>query len=367
VTAGLFESSAAGRGLALLAPRAPTVALTATLTAGLANELTVIAKAHLTARALGIPMIRPAWGWNRRPYWRYFSHSRLDVVPAKLAECGRQVITFTEAEYRATGELDYGAAVTSWARERGLLGTCTAIVSEGMWGGKIAIDEARESVRAYLRSARWTTDNVEAVRRRRSAGRRLVGVHVRLRDFAPAAAPPDYRHAWNIALPLEWYLHVCRQLRAVMDDADFLVISDDLAAVRPLIRELDALTTADQRHTDVSDLLLLSFADVIVCSVSSFSLVAAWLGDGRYVWPREQMDEREGWLSLWGYQAAQNDGLTSQNRTALAAMGDARPHGRGVAAAWGGPLPDEFADDLRSARRCDDRRADLIYYGVIPA
>jgi len=361
------EVSRRRRQFGALMPFAPTVSLSAPLKVGLANELTVIAKAHLAARALGIPMVRPTWGWNRRPYWRYFSYSRLDIVWPELATRIRRVVTFTEADYRATGVLDYGAAVASWARDRELVGTRTAIVNEGMWGGKVAVEEAREFVRAFMRCSRWTSSNIESFRRRRTPGRRLVAVHVRLGDFAAPVDPREYRHAWNVALPLEWYRHVCRELRAVLDDVDFLVLSDDPAAAAPLVSEFDALTTTDRRRTDISDLLLLSSADVIVCSISSFSLVAAWLGEGRYVWPREQMDEQGAWLSLWGHQPAQKDGLTAQNRSALAAMGDARPHGRGVAVAWGSPLPVEFVDDLRAHRRCADRRADLIYYGVIPA
>jgi len=350
-----------------LAPIAPTVSLTAPLKAGLANELTVIAKAHLAAEALGVPMVRPAWGWNKRPYWRYFSHSRLDVIPCAVAARSRRVTAFTEADYRATGQIDYGAAVALWARETALVGSRTAIVNEGMWGGKPAVDAARPFVRRYLSSARGTAANVAAFQSRRSPGRPLVGVHVRGGDFAAPRSPESYRHVWNVALPLEWYRHVCAKLRDALVNVDFLVVSDDLDASRPLVDEFGALTTAAESRTDLSDLVLLSLADVIVCSISSFSLVAAWLGEGRYVWPREQMDEQDGWLSLWGHEAAQRDGPTAQNREALGADVGRAPSGRGVALAWGGLLPRGFADDVRAGRRCSDRRTDLIYYGVVPA
>lgn len=117
-------------------------------------------------------MIRPAWGANRRPYWRYFSSSRLDVLSAAIALRTRRVARFTEDEYRATGQIDYADAIRSWAGETGLSQKRTAIVN--------------------------------ALMSRRAAGQPLVGVHVRRGDFAAASSTESSHRTWNVALPLEW-------------------------------------------------------------------------------------------------------------------------------------------------------------------
>ena len=138
-----------------------------------------------------------------------------------------------------------------------------------------------------------------------------------------------------------------------MGAVDFLVVTDDPGFAAPLVEATNALTTVSEHHTDVSDLLLLS-------------LVAVWLGDGRYVWPREHLQEEDGWLSLWGDEPAQVDGLTAENRRALVAEGRGSVCGRGIAVGSGEDLPEGFATDVLARRRCVDRRADLVYFGAIP-
>jgi hypothetical protein len=335
--------------------------------AGLGNALLPLAKAYLTAQALGVPYVRPAWGLNRRPYWRYFSGSRLDVLPLAQAMVGRRRVTFTEAAYRATGVVDYGEAVRLWA-ENALPDGRSVVVNEGMWGGRPAVDAARPFVLDYLRRSRYAAANQSALLSRRRRTGPLVGMHVRRGDFVrPRAASPPGRSRWNVGVPIDWYRAVGQDLRRRLGhDVEFLVVGQlDDPEVSGLARELDALTTAEERWTDVSDLLLLAGADVLVCSVSSFSLGAAWLGQGVYVWPRWQLVEHDGWLSLWGDQPAQQDGLTAQNRRALTACGTA-PAGRGVAAPLDGRLPDGLEALLRERGDCD-RRSDLVYYGVVPA
>lgn len=345
---------------------APCVSASRPARWGLGNELIPLAKAHLAARALEIPLVPPAWGFDRRPYWRHFSGSRLDVAPNLTAIAGRRRLEFTEAAYRQTGVVDYGLAARRWCSRHGSRWRRTVLVNEGLWGGFPAIDTARPFIRSYLGGSRYAPGNIAALRSRRRRGTILVGVHIRAGDFAPPSSGAVYRETWNVALPTAWYRDVCRGLRELLGDGvQFLVLGADAAGPgRALVDDLGALTTWSERHTDVSDLLLLSMADLLICSVSSFSLVAAWLSDAPYLWPSAQLHLDDGWQSIWGMESAQLSGLTASNRRQLSGLVDPPP-GRGIPVPPSGRLPEAVSVALAPGDRAWDRRADLIYYGVV--
>ena len=334
--------------------------------AGLGNELIPLAKAHLAARALGIPLVSPAWGFDRRPYWRHFSGSRLDVAPYLTAIAGRRRLEFTEAAYRQTGVVDYGLAARRWCSRHGGRWRRAVLVNEGLWGGFPAIDGARSFIRSYLGGSRHAPGNIAALRSRRRPGTILVGVHIRGGDFAAPSSGAAYRETWNVSLPMAWYMDVCRGLRELLGDSvQFLVLGADAAGPgMALVNDLGALTTWSERHTDVSDLLLLSIADLLVCSVSTFSLVAAWLSDSPYLWPSAQLHREDGWQSIWGIEPAQRSGLTASNRRELSGLVEP-PSGRGIPVPPSGRLPEAVSVALATGDRAWDRRADLIYYGVV--
>ena len=80
-----------------------------------------------------------------------------------------------------------------------------------------------------------------------------------------------------------------------------------------LIGELGALTSGGG-CADASDLLLLASADLLVCSLSSYSLTAAWLGAMPYLWLRDQLHDDDGWLSMWGAGPVSARDSTAANR-----------------------------------------------------
>ena len=347
---------------------APCVSASRPARAGLGNELVPLAKAFLAARALGIPLVLPAWGLGRRAYWRHFSRSRLDMAAYFAAIASRRRLKFGEAEYRRTGVVDYGRAMRAWRASQDDRGRRVVILNEGLWGGFTAIDGARTFIRSYLSDSRYAAGNIAAFQSRRRPGTLLVAVHVRGGDFVPPAAGTAYGDTWNLALPLEWYRGVCSGLRELLGDGvQFLVLGAEgmSGPAWSLVDDLGALTTWTERHTDVSDLLLLSMADLAICSISSFSLVATWLSDSPYVWPSVQLHREDGWLSIWGAETAQRNGQTTTNRRELAELAE-QPLGRGVPVPPDGRLPPEVSRVLEPGRApIWDRRADLIYYGVV--
>ena len=354
-------------------PPAPTKLVFARFArAGLANELIVLAKAYLAGSALGFRLVRPPWGLNRRGYWRYFYRTPLGGLGDELARRMIPTVTFSEEAYRETGLVDYGAAVLAWASANGLMRRSgLAVECEGLWGGKIAIDRAREFIRGTLLGTRFTQSNITEFLARREPRKLLVGVHVRRGDFAsPQADTASLRGKWNTTIPLEWYLKVCESLAQEFGEhAQFAVFSDvSQQELAPLIGAVNALTTFDQRHTDCSDLLLMSLCDVLVCSPSSYSLLAAWLSGRPYIWPAEQCWLEDGWFSLWGNEPWQRppSGLTSKNRSEVT-LSDRPWISRGLPVGADGAVPQYLLAHLETLLGLKDRRTDLIYYGVVPS
>lgn len=338
--------------------------------AGLANELLVLAKAYLASSALGFRLVSPPWGLNRRTYWPYFYHSPLGGLGGELARRTMPTLTFDERAYRETALLDYGAAVSAWAsscdvtRQRRL-----AIECEGLWGGLIAVDRSREFIRSTLLGTRFTQANITEFLGRRDPGKLLVGVHIRRGDFASGQAGTEsLRGRWNTRIPLDWFMKVCGSLdQELGGDAQFAVFSDGSEhEVAPVTGALKALATFGQRHTDCSDLLLMSLCDVLVCSPSSYSLLAAWLSDRPYLWPAAQCRLEDHHLSLWGSQPQRRppSGSTAKDEPAVT-PGERDPMPRGLPVGDDGVVAASLLAHLERIVRLKDRRTDLIYYGAV--
>lgn len=350
--------------------------------AGLGNEMIPWARAHLAAQVLGARCLRPAFGLNARGYARHFGSSRLDWLHRLALKRSLPVVAFTEQDYLAHGGGDVVVALQGFAQARGLFERqAFVLTTQGMWGGFAHIEAAREYMAAQLMHTRFAARNLLRLRERLCADKLTVGIHVRLGDFGPARAPDDYRGQMNVALPLEWYRRVAGSIQAQLGDAvQFLVVSDaPAAALRPLTQGLPCILTADLPDSDCSDLLALAQADLLVCSISSFSLWAAFLSRAPYLWYGPQLQPHpEGFLSIWGHETGQQlDG--SPTRRALAAAGEGRREGRlgggsgrGSAGgrAWAvwqdGAVPAGAVQQALGGRSLP-AWGDLARYGVIPA
>jgi hypothetical protein len=342
--------------------------------AGLGNELFPWAKAFLAGQVLGARVMHPAWGLNKREYYRDFGTSRLDWLQQCAIKSALPVVHFDEAAYRATGKAAYGEAVAQFAanEELDLRGRFVFLAS-GMWGGFHAIQQARVFVLAELLKARQALANLHATLARVRPGRALVAVHIRRGDFLKADAVEDYRGRFNVALPLAWYLATCSALKRDCGNCiEFLLITDAAPGdVQEFIDAFHPLTTFHLRQTACSDLLAMAFADALVCSVSSYSMWGAFLSRAPYIWCAANLQDHEGYGSLWGDEAGQQApaGPTAINLwrgRIRARQGHAPASGRGTPVDWSGEVPAAFSDCLlaRLDERAEER--DLILYGVVP-
>ena len=333
--------------------------------AGLGNELLVWGKCWLASQALGGMCIPPAWGMNPRGYGKYFRTSRLDVLRNAALPRLLPSFRFTAEEYRATGCLDYGEAVSHWAARQNRLPW--ALEVEGMWGGYYAIRRAREYVRGQLLATRWTQENVAEYSQNVDSDRLQIAFHIRRGDFSTPVSPEEYAGRFNLAVPMEWYLELGRQVVRQLGPkrVQFTVVSDaSWAELAPFRDELQALTTAHQKNRDISDLLILASADILACSISSYSLFAAFLSRGPYLWYEPQLRATGSLSSIWGADPDQLEpgSPTQRHRASQSWREAAVPRGMPVPA--NGSLPKQVLELLHQSHR--PAHSDLIYYGLVP-
>ncbi|MCX5349366.1 hypothetical protein OG901_16570 [Streptomyces mirabilis] len=329
--------------------------------AGLGNEIFPWAKAYLASRELGFRCLRPAWGLNRRGYWRDFGTSRLDWVGHTALRAVMPVVKVTDEMVSATGEVDYGAAVRvldgeyKWSRRRSIL-----LLHESMSGGYLGIERARNYLRNVLLGSLPQEDC--AASRDACAGQLRVAVHIRLGDFQadPAGPRPG---VFNTRIPLQWYHGVLDILQRHFEGRLHIdIVSDE---PEQLARAFPRWKLCSARSRSMSeDLSIMTAADLLVCSVSSFSMLAAFLSDVPYLWYRPQMFEQDGFVSIWGDAPEQQAGPTGANiRKERENAGV--PPARGVPVDLDAELPSWLVAFLETKVALSRHSADLMRYGVV--
>ncbi len=340
--------------------------------AGLGNEMIPWAKGWIASQVLDAHLMGPSWGLNARRYDRNFGTSRLDFVLEDLLQ-RLPHYKFTESDYRATGELDFGRALEMWADARGLTRRGSYIVAvEGMWGGYRAIHGARGFLLAQLASSREALAKAYEITARLDCGKLFVAVHMRLaRDGFSSPKPEDeVRGKFNIFVPSEWYLGVCEELRREFGNRIQFHIFADRRSVEfgEAVRRFNPGQPVQQGLTECSDLMLMTQADLRVCSVSSYSLAASFLSGGPYLWYEPQLTLRDDVYSLWGNEAGQQaaDSPSSQAVAYAATLAGANAF-PGTAMRVGDAIPRGLVQVLEQRLREKDPRTNLLDYGAIPA
>jgi len=339
--------------------------------AGLGNELIPWARSFLAAQVVGAQALPPAFGLNTRRYWRHFGTPRYDWLLRKVMERTLPVVEFREADYLHYGGGDFVDAFRKFADEKCLHSRSSyLLVTEGMWGGYRHIAAARDFIWSTLYQSRFAPGNLLKIASRLDHHKLVVAMHVRLGDFG-AALPEiaEYQGKFNLALPLSWYRNIALSIKNTLgDDVQFLVISDGTPEqLKPLLDGLDAVTTGDIPDSDCSDLLALAKADLLVCSVSSFSSMAAFLSQKPYLWFEPNLQRHgEGFYSIWGHEPAQQvtGGATRKALDNMAFQVGA-VLSRGTPVGMSGEVPFDFLDSLVAGKRKQHGDSDLVQYGVV--
>lgn len=336
---------------------------------GLGNELLPWARAFLAAQVLEAKLLPPAFGMNRRGYWRDFFTAPDDWIHHRALERLLPVVEFAEADYLAHGAGDVVQALRSFARERGLYRrNGYMLVTDGLWGGFQHVEAAREFLRSTLYRSRYAAANLFKLSERLDRRKIGVAMHVRLGDFAPPVAADQYRQIANASLPIEWFCNVASRLRdAFGDDWQLLLVTDGRAdQLAPLTTAFPCITTADMSNNDCSDVLALSGADLLVCSVSTYSSLSAFLSESPYLWFAPSLHAHpEGCFSTHGFAAEQG---YVNGPTAAAVEEYARRtaswSGRGAVIDMDGAIPAATLAAAASRRDSRQARTDLVRSGV---
>jgi hypothetical protein len=115
----------------------------------------------------------------------------------------------------------------------------------------------------------------------------------------------------------------------------------------------------------------MSLADLRICSISSYSLMASFLSNGLYIWYEPQLTYADGLYTLWGMEDAQRTkgSPTSQSVDLMKTVEPGSPWEtgfKGYAMRTGSALPRGLAEQLHRKLLANDRSASLLEYGCLP-
>lgn len=319
-----------------------------------------MAKAFIAARELGLTLLPTAWGLNDRGYHEYFGTSRLDFLRLHALATFLPRYTFTENDFRATGERDFEKAIHVYARDHDLHDKpAFVLMTEGLWGEFHAIRNAAPFILRTLYGTHHTVENLYHFAKLTVDRDLIVAVNIRLTDFAIPTPETDFRGLWNTRIPLTWYSRVCRSLRSSLGDAVtfYLVTDGKPEELRDFIEEFHPLVHWDVRYSDISNLLIMSQADALICSISSYSEWAAFLSKAPYFWYRPHLRPVEGRETIWGYLA---------DASPIAGLKDAS-YPRGVPVDDSGEVSDWVVEYLRQRRSLNRLPLDLVRSGGVPS
>jgi hypothetical protein len=193
--------------------------------------------------------------------------------------------------------------------------------------------------------------------------------------FTTSTPGTSQRGKFNLQIPGDWYLWVCKVLKKrFRDRVQFWFFADHKNPdCEEAIRRFNPSQFAQSGLTECSDLLLMAQADLRVCSVSSYSLAASFLSEGPYVWYEPQLTLSEGLYTLWGNEEAQKDqgsptALSKEfvRKAAARDVGGCLPHSfLGAPMDFGDPLPEYLVELLEQRLGEHDSRTNLLEYGCV--
>jgi hypothetical protein len=323
--------------------------------AGLGNEVIPWGKAFLGARALGLRLVDPPWWLNKRPYGREL-HSPLWRTAEYLALRATPTISVDSAMVESLGSWDYFDAMMKLKADHNSLLRSRPVLlhSSGMGGGYLGIRQARRFLAARLVHSR----GAEVLTNVGSDTAMRIGVHVRTGDFSDAKLEPE---VFNVQLSMDWYRETISSLVHTLGGLVQVLV----ASQEPVLKLDDVGGLAEIRYlngTSVQDLSVLASCDVIVPSISTFSLLSIFLSDALYVWPAEHLHDVGGWRDIWGHEPRQVNGPTARARDIAESKG--LKVFRGIPRSGDEPWPDWFIDQVRLRAHLRKQEQDLTLYGV---
>lgn len=342
---------------------------------GLGNEIIPWAKGMIASQVLSAILIGPSWGLNKRRYYRNFETSRLDFL-LEDALLRLPNYNFTKRDYIESCKVDFGAAIEWWAGRHKLFRKKNFIVTvDGMYGGYASIHNARPFLWAKLLNSRDVISNVYRITSTLDRNKLFVAVHMRFGgDFVKLNQNESARGQFNILIPGEWYLQACQALVDELGPSVQFHFFTDRGGPEfdEAVRRFNPGQLRQSGLTECSDLVLMAQADLRICSISSYSLVASFLSGGPYLWYEPQLTITDGTYSLWGMEEEQQllGSPTDLGRSHAKEIKPGSPwesEFRGFAIQTGGTLPTGLMTQLRRKLVAKNPAFSLLDYGSLPS
>jgi len=264
--------------------------------AGLGNQAIPMGKAWLAAQALGQHYVDVPWSLNPRGYRKELGTPRFDWLRHLALRTSTRPVEVRTEDYISSGILDYGEFIQSWAADYG----GSLVHTSGMAGGYASIAGARDFLAMRLTQTESAVKSTARIKLQRVRLEKVtVAVHVRAGDFGSATPSPG---TFNTKIPMSWYEDVINFLSGGLgDDAHFFFVTepDAMPSVSNLISRLGIRHWTLSSGTASEDLGVLSSADLVVCSISSFSLLGSFLGGNDYIWYSGHLSSVDGSAYIW--------------------------------------------------------------------
>jgi hypothetical protein len=276
---------------------------------GFGNNVITLAKAYLISQSCRMTYLPPVWPPCKhvaaavsKGYGYYFPSSLCDRLKLSLADYQYRIqrklrlqlwptLSFDPRDYAQTGVIDIGDACLVYLKNLGLDDPNKSVVltTSGMWGGYAAIRRARSWISNLLESHADTRKRLTQIEQH-CAGRLRIAVQIRMSDFVPRASNGAAREGERgVRLPLEWYTRICRLIRQVCD-CNFVLLSDGTGReLSAFLDEFKPVNSLNEPYSDLLDLLLLSKADLALCSNSTYARIGCFLNDRPYIWPADTL------------------------------------------------------------------------------
>lgn len=271
--------------------------------AGIGNIIFPLAKSYLASQALNCHLMIP-YQLDTKRLKIYFNPVKMGYMP--YFPNPMKKLRFTFEEYIKTCSLtetnDYFTNVKAFSDAVDLRNKI--IVSEGMWGGYEAIYRARKWIKTLLTANKHSRRNISAFSCRYHKNRIQIGFHLRRGDFkAPSQNFADTKPSWNVQTPISWFVYIAEILSKELGkkNLDFILFTDspDHDDIK-LYKKNHNLLCIEPRFSNVySDLYLMSECDLLVCSKSSYSMLAAFLSESPYLMYKEALFKKSGKFFLW--------------------------------------------------------------------
>lgn len=331
--------------------------------AGLGNEVIPWAKAYLGARALGLKEVAPPWAINPRRYDREFGDRFLGTAKY-LAIRGLPTIEITREDVIETGATDYFDAMRKLRPVVLRRRTPVVLHGSGMHGGYLGIRRARAYLRREILGAPVAIRSHELVEEIEPM-RVRIGVH--FRGGTDFAVQDDVKPGvFNSRLPIEWYENVVQSLvKRLAVPVEVLLASDTESTQLAEALSVNGRFPTRISSTSVGDLAALVNSDIIVASISSFSMLAIFLSNASYVWHADNLNVDGGWASIWGHESNEDGGGPTRRAAELEVTSCSSVH-RGIPQGAHPVWSDAVLRRLRDTAAARKLSSDLIYCGVVP-